>query len=231
MFASLFTLAALAASAVAQITINTPSGATGAIQCEVYQVSWTGGTGPFDIRLLDAGQNFIEEVAASATTSPVQWTVNQAAGTILLFSIHDSTGTAATTGQFTVQASSNTGCLGASASGSSTAAGSSAASSATSAAGGSATATATGSVSSSVSSIPSSAASAASSAVSSAASAASSAASSATRPVSSIASAASSAAASISSAASSATQSSAASVVAPAGVLGAVVAGLFALAA
>lgn len=84
------------------------------MQCAVYQVTWTGGTGPFNIRLLDSSQILVEEIAPSATSSPVQWTVNQPSGAVLQLSIQDSTGTTGITGEFTVQSSSNTACLSAS---------------------------------------------------------------------------------------------------------------------
>lgn len=75
---------ALAVCAAAQINLNTPTGALGAIQCQVYQISWTGGSAPFDVRLLDGGQNFVEEISSSATSSPVAWTVNKPAGMLSL---------------------------------------------------------------------------------------------------------------------------------------------------
>ncbi|VDB84786.1 unnamed protein product [Peniophora sp. CBMAI 1063] len=145
----------LAAAAVsAQITLNTPSGATGAIQCEVYQVSWTGGTAPFDVRLNDAANNFVEEVGQGVQSSPIQWTVNQPAGQEFGLVIIDSTGATGLSGQFTIQTSSNTACLSASAStgGSSTAAaasGTSAAASATGSSGSSAGSSASASASAS----------------------------------------------------------------------------------
>ncbi|VDC05466.1 unnamed protein product [Peniophora sp. CBMAI 1063] len=111
MFKATLSLAVLVVSVTAQITINTPSGALGAIQCAVYQVTWTGGTGPFDLRLLDSEQNFVEEIASDAQSSPFQWTVNEPAGQDFILSIHDTTGTTATTGQFTIQPSSDTSCL------------------------------------------------------------------------------------------------------------------------
>ncbi|KZV66949.1 hypothetical protein PENSPDRAFT_736828 [Peniophora sp. CONT] len=221
MLASLFTLAALAVSVASQITgISTPSGATGAIQCEIYQIAWLGGISPFDIRLLDSTQNTVEEIASASTSSPIPWIVNQPAGETFLFSIHDSTGATASSGQFTIQTSSNSSCLSAAASGaSSTAVGSSAANSVTSAA----ASNASSSISTSVSNAVSSAASSVSRPAGS----------SSTVPArSSVASVASSAAASAASAASSSTQTSSAFMSAsPAGLLGAFVAGLLVLAA
>jgi hypothetical protein len=106
-----------AAVAAAQgITLSTPTGATGAIQCAVYQINWTGGQGPFDVRLLDAAQNLVEDISPTAQSSPVQWTVNQPAGQPFILTVHDATGQTGISGMFTIQTSSNTACLSASAS-------------------------------------------------------------------------------------------------------------------
>jgi hypothetical protein len=62
------------------ITINTPAGALAAIQCEVYQVTFSGGTAPYEIRLLDSSQGYVEELGSSVESSPIVWTVNEASG-------------------------------------------------------------------------------------------------------------------------------------------------------
>ena len=91
--------------------MNTPSGALGAVQCAVYQVTWTGGSGPFDVRLLDNEQSFVEDIASSAQSSPVEWTVNEPAGQTFNFAVVDSVGDTGLSGQFTIQQSSDTSCL------------------------------------------------------------------------------------------------------------------------
>ncbi|KAI0030051.1 hypothetical protein K488DRAFT_72503 [Vararia minispora EC-137] len=112
-------LVLFAAGALAQLMINTPTGALSAIQCSPFQITWTGGQGPFEIRLLDQAQNFLEEITASTNASPFLWTVNIPSGTQVIFSIHDSVGATSSSAPFTIQTSSNTACL--SASGSSSA--------------------------------------------------------------------------------------------------------------
>ena len=62
------------------IPLNTPSGANAAIQCAIYQITWSGGTGPFTLRLNDAGNNFIEEIGNNIQGSPFPWTLNQTSG-------------------------------------------------------------------------------------------------------------------------------------------------------
>ncbi|KZV66939.1 hypothetical protein PENSPDRAFT_667398 [Peniophora sp. CONT] len=115
MFARLSILAALVAFADAQFTVNTPTatGATGAAQCESYQVTWMGGTGPFIIRLLDNEQKFVEDITSYALSSPVQWSpVNKPAGQQFFLVVHEANGGLATSALFTVQGSTNTACLG-----------------------------------------------------------------------------------------------------------------------
>ena len=92
-------------------------------------------TAPFDIRLNDAANNFVEEVGSNVQSSPFQWTVNEPAGQEFALVLLDSTGATGLSGQFTIQTSSNTACLSASAStgGSSTAAASGASTAAASA--------------------------------------------------------------------------------------------------
>ena len=76
-----------------QAQVNTPTGATAAIQCEVYQVTWTGGTAPYEIRLLDDSQTFVEEIASDVTSSPYQWTVNEPSGDTFIITVVDADGT------------------------------------------------------------------------------------------------------------------------------------------
>jgi hypothetical protein len=78
--ASVASVALLVAGALGQIMINTPNGPLSAIQCLPYQITWTGGTGPFEIRLLDTSLSFVEEITSSTNISPFLWTVNVAAG-------------------------------------------------------------------------------------------------------------------------------------------------------
>ncbi|KAI0322611.1 hypothetical protein OF83DRAFT_1167477 [Amylostereum chailletii] len=105
--AFLFALGAYAQS----ITLNTPSGSTPAIQCQIYQVTWTGGTAPFSLRLNDGAQNFIKEIASNVQSSPFAWTVDQAQGTSVGLVINDAQGNNGATAPFTIEPSSDTSCL------------------------------------------------------------------------------------------------------------------------
>ncbi|GFZ42426.1 hypothetical protein JCM24511_00141 [Saitozyma sp. JCM 24511] len=204
MFSKLLVPVALAASALAQtFSINTPPSL---VQCQPGQISWVGGTSPFILAAIPAGQTSaaaIETISSSLTASPYTWTVNLASGTNITLKLTDADGNLAYSSPIVIQAGTSTSCLNASAStsGLSTAA-----------------VTTTGSSSASGSAVVSSSA-AASSVVSSTSKAASSASSAA----SSAASAAGSAASAASSAAASATSKS--------GALATAVAGLPALAA
>ncbi|VDC07662.1 unnamed protein product [Peniophora sp. CBMAI 1063] len=117
MLARLFLFAALSVLGAAQITIDAPTTQVAAIQCEVYQIIWAGGTAPYEIHLEDGdGKNFIEEIASSTSGSSITWIVNQPAGSILSFAIQDAAGVVGSSSQFTVQMSTNSGCLNPSAS-------------------------------------------------------------------------------------------------------------------
>jgi hypothetical protein len=93
------------------ITLNTPSGANSAIQCEIYKVTWSGGNGPFTLRLNDPSNNFVEEIGNNINDSPFTWTVNQSSGQEFAIAIIDSQGNTGLSGQFIIQPSSNTACL------------------------------------------------------------------------------------------------------------------------
>ena len=93
------------------ITLNTPSGSNAAIQCAIFQITWSGGQGPFTLRLNDAGNNFIEEIGNNIQGSPFPWTVNQPSGQQYGMVILDSQGNTGLSGQFIIQPNSNNACL------------------------------------------------------------------------------------------------------------------------
>ncbi|VDC07664.1 unnamed protein product [Peniophora sp. CBMAI 1063] len=110
MFARLFILAVLFSFTAAQINISTPTGSGDPIQCEVYTITWSGGTAPYNILLLDSGKTLVEQIALSATRSPVTWVVDQPPNTIFVFSITDKNDVSATSGRFTILPSSAEKC-------------------------------------------------------------------------------------------------------------------------
>jgi len=111
----------------AEFTANTPANVA---ECEPVQLSWVGGTGPFDCSLTSGtNPNGPALVTFQPTNaSPITYTVAFAANTQLDFVCRDSTGLLAQTAPFTVLAGVSTACLTAGPSGSSAAAGTTAAS-------------------------------------------------------------------------------------------------------
>ncbi|PPQ64601.1 hypothetical protein CVT26_001999 [Gymnopilus dilepis] len=95
-------IALLASSAAAQFTINTPSNVQ---VCRPVLLQWTGGTPgqPTAPSLVDLGQQ---------TGTSVTWIANLAEGTSAFLDLRDNTGTLAQSGTFTVQAGSNSSCVG-----------------------------------------------------------------------------------------------------------------------
>jgi len=97
--------------AVLGLTINTPSGV---VQCQPILLTWSGGTPPYYLSLIPAGQ----VTAPALETFPVQngtqltWTVDQASGSTFNIELKDSTGTIAYSDIVTVQSSNDRTCLG-----------------------------------------------------------------------------------------------------------------------
>jgi len=173
--AALTLCAALAAVAQNTLTINTP---TALFTCDPYLVAWSGGTGPYTVRVFPAGNIGTTPLATLVTgtsANTLTWTVNLAAGTGVTLAVTDATGTTIPSASVNIQAGSSTSCVG----GDASTAASTGSAGATSAQSTSATSVAT-----TLSSVTSQ--SAASSAASSVSSAASSVQSSATSAVSSI---------------------------------------------
>ncbi|KIJ13450.1 hypothetical protein PAXINDRAFT_13782 [Paxillus involutus ATCC 200175] len=112
MFASLFFITlfvALFQSVFADLTIDTPT----FVQCQESQITWTGGTGPYDLLIVPADDvcgDSIEDLG-NQTSTAVTWTVNIAAGTQVVLSLLDYVGDEAWSGAVTVGASSDSSCL------------------------------------------------------------------------------------------------------------------------
>lgn len=109
----------LAGVALAQtFSINTPPSIQ---QCQPAALSWVGGTGPFILAAIPAGQvsaAALATIAENVSGTSYSWNVNLAQGTAITIKITDSTGALAYSSPLTVQAGSGSGCLSASPSGS-----------------------------------------------------------------------------------------------------------------
>ncbi|KAI0313331.1 hypothetical protein OF83DRAFT_1141932 [Amylostereum chailletii] len=104
-------VSALSASAQSPLTINTPASSVPAIQCQVFDITWTGGVAPFALRLNDVNQDFIEEIGTGLQGPPFAWTVNQPSGLLASLVVTDAEGDVGVTAPFTIQPSDDTSCL------------------------------------------------------------------------------------------------------------------------
>ncbi|KAF5381958.1 hypothetical protein D9615_004358 [Tricholomella constricta] len=124
----LATLAAVGlavSSALAQLTINTPSNP---VVCQPLLLTWSGGTPPYFLVRISAqffhtksntcGFIIIEPNAPSlhdfgqVEGNSLTWTVNIAAGTSIGLTLRDSTGTTAQSAPFNINAGGDTSCVG-----------------------------------------------------------------------------------------------------------------------
>ncbi|BGP58201.1 hypothetical protein JCM8202_004741 [Rhodotorula sphaerocarpa] len=106
------------ATAVSAQTIATPNAL---YTCEPYQVNWSGGQGPYYVRVLKGTSNsdVIETLVAGQSQTSYTWDVNVAAGTSVHLSVTDATGQTAASAPVTIQQGASTSCVGLAASGSS----------------------------------------------------------------------------------------------------------------
>jgi len=93
------------------LTINTPASL---VQCQPILLMWSGGTPPYYLSLIPAGQVSAPALYNFPTQNGTQltWTVDQAAGSTFNFELKDSTGAVAYSDIVTVQTSSDKSCLG-----------------------------------------------------------------------------------------------------------------------
>ncbi|GJN94460.1 hypothetical protein Rhopal_007540-T1 [Rhodotorula paludigena] len=134
---------ALASSAAAQVTINTPPPL---YTCQNALLSWSGGQAPYYVRVNQGGSttNTLETIQNGVDSTSYSWQVNQPAGTSVTLAITDGSGQTNYADAVTIQDGGDTSCIGASASsGASSTAASSSAASSSSAAGSSSSAAAT----------------------------------------------------------------------------------------
>jgi len=116
MFATLVTVTLFAAAAIngaaAQsddLAIATPSMTT----CQPVDITWTGGTGPFDLIAVPASDPCGDALVdwGVLNNNSVSYTPNLAAGTQIELSIEDSTGFEAWSGTITIGQGSDTSCV------------------------------------------------------------------------------------------------------------------------
>ncbi|KAI9634958.1 uncharacterized protein MKK02DRAFT_28069 [Dioszegia hungarica] len=159
MFTKALSVLVLAGVALAQtFSIATPPSIQ---QCQPAALSWTGGTGPYNLVAIPAGQvsaAALTTIASIVNGNSFSWTVNLAQGTAITLKVTDSLGNIAYSSPLTVQTGS-TSC----GSGGSSASGSAAASAASSVSVGASASSSIASVASSQSSAAASASSAGSS--------------------------------------------------------------------
>ncbi|KAH8115569.1 hypothetical protein DFH11DRAFT_1585602 [Phellopilus nigrolimitatus] len=109
-------VALFVAAVSAQLQINTPSNV---VQCLPQLITWTGsGSAPYFITVMPGGQPSASALVnfPSQSGSSLTWNVNIAAGTSIMLSIRDQTGNTAMSAPFNVQSSSDSSCVGQSAS-------------------------------------------------------------------------------------------------------------------
>ncbi|KAL5504115.1 hypothetical protein ACEPAH_8188 [Sanghuangporus vaninii] len=132
--ASLFAIVAAIGAAAQTLQINTP---TNVIQCLPQLITWSGGTGPYFVRLALFFSSSVSRVylnlcyyfsvqpggqpSAAAlvdfgqqTGTSLTWVVNIQSGTSIGLTIRDQTGTVANSAPFDVGSSSDSSCLSAS---------------------------------------------------------------------------------------------------------------------
>ena len=83
------------------------------VQCQQAQLAISGGTGPYDLRILDPKSSVVESLPTVQGSSSL-WVVDLPAGTEISISVTDSTGAVASTPAMLVQPGSDSSCLSAS---------------------------------------------------------------------------------------------------------------------
>ncbi|EIW83775.1 hypothetical protein CONPUDRAFT_80364 [Coniophora puteana RWD-64-598 SS2] len=85
------------------LVINTPANV---VQCEPVLITWDGGVGPYNLTLNKNGvPDSPVEAFYGLTGNAYTWTVNVKEGTVLGFSLKDSSSDLAQTAPFTIQES------------------------------------------------------------------------------------------------------------------------------
>jgi hypothetical protein len=109
MFSTLFTIALLAAPALADFAVNTPT----LTQCKDAKISWEGTKGPYNIIVVHAETpcgDALEDLGDHTETF-VTWKAAIPAGTKVQLSVEDADGDEAWSGTITVANSDDTSCI------------------------------------------------------------------------------------------------------------------------
>ncbi|KAH8118063.1 hypothetical protein DFH11DRAFT_1541308 [Phellopilus nigrolimitatus] len=130
-FASFIALLVAAGVNAQTLQINTPTAAadggdtlavgasrTSVVQCLPQLLTWSGGTAPYFLSVLPGGQPSAAALVTFPETNSTSttWNVNVASGTSIGLTLRDSTGATAQSAPVTVQSSSDSSCVGQSAS-------------------------------------------------------------------------------------------------------------------
>ncbi|KAK8864328.1 hypothetical protein IAR55_001575 [Kwoniella newhampshirensis] len=107
---SIVAIVALAGSALAQLTVQTPASL---IQCQPALLSWTGGQGPYFLAAIPGGQPSAAALKdfGQQTGNSITWTVDIASGTSVTLKVTDSTGVVNYNQAVTIQPGSSSACL------------------------------------------------------------------------------------------------------------------------
>ncbi|KAJ7707690.1 hypothetical protein B0H17DRAFT_527994 [Mycena rosella] len=93
-------------------TINTPTAANPAAECQPFLIQWSGGTPPWLVVVQNSPPSGVAVADfGSRTDNEVTWIVNASVGTSLLFSIKDNTGLPQSSAPFQVTTGSGDSCL------------------------------------------------------------------------------------------------------------------------
>jgi len=109
-FFALATLAVLPAAFAQQLSVNTPQGVT---VCQPVQITMTGGTAPYFLSFVPAGQSAAPPIKQfpQQTGNTFTWKADLPEGTTFTISLKDSTGAPAFSDTVTVGSGSDTSCL------------------------------------------------------------------------------------------------------------------------
>ncbi|KAG5651939.1 hypothetical protein H0H81_006881 [Sphagnurus paluster] len=109
MFSTLFTIALIAAPALADFAVNTPA----LTQCKDAKISWEATKGPYNIIAVAAENPCGDSLAdlGDFTSTSTTWKAALLAGSKVQLSVEDANGDEAWSGTITVQNSDDTSCL------------------------------------------------------------------------------------------------------------------------